>query len=239
MLDGRGDDTDPTAPGNEEVMMTSAPNKDWTRYTVDLPMAGASGMPTAIYCSVDMNLTAAAVSAATKTWLPEFFDNFYARPLQFGSYYWGLTPTGEGYGGGGVYLLPRDSIKLGQLFLSRGVWNGKRVVSQYWTELATTPHSQYDSGQEKSFTGSPGVAGAVHRYGYGWHLLTAQSSIGPLREYMATGNGGQITAVIPKLDMVVAIAGGAYNNQSWRSFVQEFLPNFIIPSAIHSMPATK
>lgn len=166
-------------------------------------------------------------------WLPEFFDAVLAQPLQFGAYYWNLTPTGEGYGGGGAYVMPRDGIKLGQLFLDGGVWNGRRVVSQHWVDMATTPHSQYDTGVEGAFTGSPGVPSAVHRYGYGWHLLTIQTPNGPIAEYMATGNGGQVIAVVPTLDLVVMFAGGNYNNESaWRSYVQKIIPNYVIPAVL-------
>jgi CubicO group peptidase (beta-lactamase class C family) len=133
------DDTNPAAPGNESVMMDQTEQLNWTRYTVDLPMSKPPGGSTAVYCSVDMNLTAAIVANATGIWLPDYFDAVLAQPLQFGAYYWNLTPTGEGYGGG-AYVMPRDGIKLGQLFLDGGVWNGRRVVSQHWIDMATTPH---------------------------------------------------------------------------------------------------
>lgn len=226
------DDTDPSAPGNEIVMMRGDPEGDWTRYIVDLPMAGQPRGPSAVYCSVDMDLTAAAVASATRTWLPEFFDDKLARPMSFGPWAWNLTPTGRGYGGGGAYLRPRDSLKIGQLFLDDGKWNGRRIVSSSWVRLATMPHSEFDKGQEALTTGSPGVPTAVHRYGYGWHLFTAQSAIGPLSEYMATGNGGQIIAVIPRLDMVVMFSGGNYNNEGWRALVQEIIPQYVIPAAL-------
>jgi CubicO group peptidase (beta-lactamase class C family) len=226
------DDTDPSAPGNETVMMSGDPNGDWTRYIVDLPMAEQPGGKSAVYCSVDMDLVAAAVASVTHTWLPEFFDAKIARPMSFGPYAWNLTPTGRGYGGGGAYLRPRDSLKIGQLFLDNGKWDGKRIISASWVRLATMSHSEFDKGQESLTTGSPGVPTVLHRYGYGWHLFTAQSAIGPLEEYMATGNGGQIIAVIPRLDMVVMFSGGNYNNEAWRALVQEVIPQYVIPAAL-------
>jgi CubicO group peptidase (beta-lactamase class C family) len=33
------------------------------------------------YCSASMNLVGGAITEATKTWLPEFFDRTVARPL--------------------------------------------------------------------------------------------------------------------------------------------------------------
>ncbi|MCK8502650.1 hypothetical protein [Myxococcus fulvus] len=40
----------------------------------------------------------------------------------------GTLPDGEAYLGGGLHARPRDALKLGQMYLSGGVWNGKRVV---------------------------------------------------------------------------------------------------------------
>jgi hypothetical protein len=51
----------------------------------------------------------AVLKTATKTSLPELFDRWVARPLDFGRYYWNLMPTGEGYLGGGAFLRSRNS----------------------------------------------------------------------------------------------------------------------------------
>src|ERR1700682_4983047 len=88
----------------------------------------------AIYCSADLNLVGGAVARATGKWLPEFFDENFARPVEFGPYHLNLMPTGEAYMGGGAYLRPRDELKLGQLYLNGGTWNGRRVVSKAWVE---------------------------------------------------------------------------------------------------------
>jgi hypothetical protein len=58
------------------------------------------------------------------------FGEYLARPLQFGEYHLNLMPTSDVYTGGGAYLRPRDELKLGQLYLDGGVWNGKRVIDQ-------------------------------------------------------------------------------------------------------------
>jgi CubicO group peptidase (beta-lactamase class C family) len=224
-------DADPDAPANELNVMTRAGASNWATYIWNVPMAGIPGGDVAVYCSADMHLAAAAVARATGSWLPEFFDRYFARPLGITRYYLNLTPDGQFYGAGGEYLRPRDSMRLGQLFLDKGLWQGRRVVSERWVATATAPHAKYLTGNEGKFTGSPPGSGAVHRYGYGWHLLTAPSPAGPLEEYMATGNGGQIIAVVPRLDLVIVFAGGNYNNSAWRKEVQELVPQYILPSA--------
>jgi len=38
-----------------------------------------------------------------------------------------MDPTGVVYMGGGLYLRPRAMLKIGQLYLNGGTWNGKRI----------------------------------------------------------------------------------------------------------------
>ena len=41
--------------------------------------------------------------------------------------------------GGGIYWLPRDFMKLGQVMLNGGSWNGQRIVSSDGARRATAP----------------------------------------------------------------------------------------------------
>lgn len=226
------DDEDPKAPGNEEVMMAQTAQPDWTLYALGLPMANAPGGHQAVYCSIDLHLAGAAAAKATDTWLPLLFDQHIARPLNFLAYHWGLTPTGEGYGGGGAYVRPRDLLKIGQLYLSGGTWQGKRIVSEEWVLDATRQQSVFTSGGEAPLRGSDHPDAAdVHGYGYGWHLLTTTVGNRRYKEYVATGNGGQIVAVIPELDLVIGFASSNYKNgRTWWKFISSTIPEKIIPT---------
>ena len=137
------DDNDDDSPGNEDRMQSDEQQRDWYKYSLDLPMLKAPGGEDAVYCSGDLNLVGGAVAAVTHRWLPEFFDENLARPLQFGRYYLNLMPDGQAYMGGGAYLRPRDQLKLGQLYLDGGFWNGKRVVSKNWVTESTSVHSRF------------------------------------------------------------------------------------------------
>ncbi len=92
------DDNDESSPGNEDTMQTQREQPNWSKFTLDLPMAYEPGTQYA-YCSANINLLGAALTAATGEWLPALFDRTVARPLQFGAYYWNLMPNGEGYWG--------------------------------------------------------------------------------------------------------------------------------------------
>jgi len=218
------DDNNDDSPGNEDRMQGDEQQRDWYKYSLDLPMLKEPGGEDAVYCSADLNLVGGAVAAATHRWVPQFFEESLARPLQFGRYYLNLMPDGQAYMGGGAYLRPRDQLKLGQLYLAGGVWNGKRIVSKEWVNESTSVHSRfaatYSLGQE-------------HEYGYGWHIHHLKSGVKTYRVFAAEGNGGQFVIVVPDLDLVVGITGGSYGEfDQWYRWELELVPQFIIPAAI-------
>jgi len=217
------DDNSDESPGNEDRMQSDEQQKDWYKYSLDLPMLKEPGGEDAIYCSADLNLVGGAVAATTHRWLPEFFEENLARPLQFGRYYLNLMPDGQAYLGGGAYLRPRDQLKLGQLYLNGGVWNGKRIVSRDWVTESTSVHSRF----------SPAFSlGQKHEYGYGWHIHELKSGAKTYRVFAAEGNGGQFVIVVPDLDLVVGITGGSYGEfDQWYRWELELVPQFIIPAA--------
>jgi CubicO group peptidase (beta-lactamase class C family) len=215
------DDNDENSPGNEDVMQRQTGQPDWYKYTLDLPMARDPDGDHAVYCSAGINLLGGIVRNASHTWLPEFFYENVAKPLQIKTYHWNLMPNGDGYAGGGLYLRPRDQLKLGQVYLNGGVWNGRQVVSKEWVERSTSRQSTFGK-----------TLGADHDYGYGWHLYHFEVADHSYRAYAAGGNGGQIVMVIPDLDLVVGFTGGAYGEfAKWYRWQTELVPQFIIPAA--------
>lgn len=218
------DDNNDDSPGNEDRMQSDEKQHDWYKYTLDLPMLKDPGGEDAVYCSGDLNLVGGAVAAATHSWLPVFFDENLARPLQFGRYYLNLMPNEQAYMGGGAYLRPRDQLKLGQLYLDGGVWNGKRIVSKEWVSESTTVHSHFDPKYS---------LGQQHEYGYGWHINDLKSGAKTYRAFAAGGNGGQFIIVVPDLDLVVGITGGSYGEfDQWYRWELELVPQFILPAVI-------
>ena len=209
------DDNDDESPGNEDVMQKQSAEPEWWKYTLDLPMAYEPGTHYA-YCSGGMNVVGAALAAATGRWLPELFDRAIARPLSFGPWFWNLTPTLDGYTGGGAYLRPRDLLKLGQAYLDGGVWRGNRIVDSSWVRRSTSP--EFDTGE--------GTAD-----GYAWHLHTLDSGARRYREYEANGNGGQFLIVVPELDLAVVFTAGNYRQYGiWRHFRDDIVAREIIPA---------
>lgn len=202
-------DYDDASPGNEGAMQGQSEQPDWWRFALDLPMAHDPGARYA-YCTAGTNLVGAALHAATGEHLPNLFDHLVARPLRFGRYHWNLMPNGEGYLGGGVYMRPRDLLKIGQLYLNGGVWNGHRVVSNAWVSQSTAPHveiNEVTTGLDAATFANVAIRGAD---GFGWHRYGVRVGGRVLESYEANGNGGQFLIVVPEYELAVVLTGGNY-----------------------------
>jgi CubicO group peptidase (beta-lactamase class C family) len=207
------DENDNDSPGNENTMQSQTAQSDWYKFILDLPMVHSPG-ETYAYCSGTVNLLGGVVRNTTHMWLPDFFQKYVADPLDMRRYYMNLGPTGEGYFGGGLRLRPRDLLKLGQLYLDGGRWNGRRVVSANWVAQSVSPQIK---------------TGAESADGYNWHLNTLHAGGKSYKEYEANGNGGQFLIVLPELDIAVVFTAGNYNSYGvWRKFRDEMVPQFVI-----------
>lgn len=208
------DENDDQSPGNEDTLQNQSAEPDWWKFTLDLPMAHEPGVRYA-YCSANMNLVGGALTTATGTWLPEFFDRAVARPLGFGRYYRNLTPTDDGYLGGGAFLRPRDLLKVGQAYLDGGVWRGRRIVDEDWIAASTAPRVRITPEttglSEEEFGDSYGGGEDA----YAWHLGAIRSGERVYRTYDANDNGGQLLIVAPEADLVVFTGGNYRQGGIW------------------------
>lgn len=118
---------------------------------------------------------------------------------------WVADPQGVNTAGWGLTISPVDMAKIGQLFMNKGKWNGRQIVSGKWVEESTTEHSRW---QKMNLP-----------YGYLWW-------IGSDGGYAAMGDGGNIIYVKPDKNMVVAIT--SLFNPRAKDRV-EFIEKYILP----------
>lgn len=223
-------DNDDASPGNESTMQGQRAEPDWWRYTLNLPQAFDPGTRYA-YCSANMNLVGGALTVGTHTWLPQLFRKTIAEPMQFGEWHWNLMPSGEGYLGGGAFLLPRDFLKIGQMVLDRGMWNGRRILPADWIAQSTRAHVEVTpqtTGLSDEEFGNFYIRGAD---GLAWHLGSVNSGSRAYRTVSAVGNGGQLLIIVPEADLVVLFTGGNYSQGGvWLRWPQQIVGDKIIPA---------
>ncbi len=223
------DNAESPSPGGEDVMQTQRAQPDWWKFTLDLPIVHEPGERYA-YCSGGISLTGAALTMATGEWLPALFDRTVAKPLQFGSYYWNVMPTGEGYVGGGTFVRTRDFLKVGQAYLDGGVWNGRRIVTEAWVKDSLAPHVQISP----ETTGVSGDTFAMSYYltpeGYAWHHIPVKSGDKTYPAYHGNGNGGQLLMIVPQFDLAVMFTAGNYRQGLWNRERDDITGEMIIPA---------
>lgn len=142
------------------------------------------------------------------------------QPMEISDFVWTSYPDGSIETDGGLALRSRDLAKLGQLFLDGGLWNDKRVVSEQWV---------HESIRERLRFGK-----LFNRWGYGYHWMQAESRVGNrvLHSYFVPGDGNQIVAVFPEVQMVIVCTAGNYGRDpksDYYSLFQEFILPAVLP----------
>ena len=88
-------------------------------------------------------------------------------------------------------LSARDLAKFGFLYLNNGYWNGQSIVSESWVKEST--------GQQIQTISHP-IYGKFG-YGYQWWV----KKVDDCNSFRAWGRRGQFIAVVPEIDLVIAV----------------------------------
>jgi len=126
-------------------------------------------------------------------------DNLF-KHLEITKATWEVCSSGITAGGMGLSLTTESIAKFGQMLLDKGVYNGKRIVSEKYIELATTEQSD----NRITETGR-------HRNGYGYQIRIAESGC-----FFGVGGFGQLWFVAPNEKNVVAITS---RKKNWDSVI--------------------
>ncbi len=115
------------------------------------------------------------------------------EPLHIEKPVWEASPEGISKGGTGLYLKTEDIAKFGQFLLQKGVWNGKRLLSEEWIDAATS--KQISNGDNPNSDWTQGYCFQFWRCRY--------------NAYRGDGAYGQFCVVMPDQNMVVVMTSDA------------------------------
>ena len=189
------DDYLDSSPGTESLMTQS---DDYLNFIWDLPMDFEPGKRFAYSSAVAFLLGSMVEETSGKT-LEEFAQTHLFGPLQIDSYFWQKSPQGRTIAMGNLYMTGRDVLKIGQLMLDQGDWNGQQLLSSKWVNKST--QNYLDITRDDPF---------AHGYGFMWYLAKIEIFGREIDYYFASGNGGNKIFVVPSLDMVIATLSSAY-----------------------------
>ncbi len=112
-----------------------------------------------------------------------------------------MSPQGINTGGYGLRIHTEDIAKFGQLYLQKGKWKGKQLISEAWIADATKYHvdnapttSKYPKETDDWAQG----------YGYQFWRCTHNAVRGD-------GAFGQFCIMMPEQDTMVAITGESFD----------------------------
>jgi CubicO group peptidase (beta-lactamase class C family) len=111
-------------------------------------------------------------------------------------------------------LRPLDMLKIGQLVLQKGEWNGNQLVSRSWIEISISSQGRIDRG---------------HDYGFLWWRTKLPFAGKEVEAISASGNGGQAIIVVPELNLIAVFTAGNYNSRK-SALPIPILIKFILPS---------
>jgi CubicO group peptidase (beta-lactamase class C family) len=113
---------------------------------------------------------------------------------------WSLDSTTSGFEKmeAGLNGRPIDFAKLGRLFLMRGAWNGRPLLSSTWVDMAT--------GIDPGGAAPPRGGGALS-YALMWWV---RPRAGGVPDYSAIGDHGQFVFVSPRNRVIIVRAGAAW-----------------------------
>jgi CubicO group peptidase (beta-lactamase class C family) len=156
-------------------------SSDWTKYVLGFPMRAQPGTEFN-YCSGCSHVLSAVIQNQTSGTAKQFAKTNLLDPLGISGAMWESDAQGIPIGGWGLRLTPREMAKLGYLYLHKGQWNGKQIVSSAWVQAATQKHSATDNNLD---------------YGYQWWIYPRFGA------YAALGRYGQTIFVVPDKNLVI------------------------------------
>ena len=87
------------------------------------------------YSDAAFYMLSRVVAKKIKRKMDDFLWERLFYPLGFKEMAWSRCPHGHPMGATGLYIYTEDMAKLGQLYLNRGVYQGKRIISEAWVDM--------------------------------------------------------------------------------------------------------
>lgn len=189
-----------------------AEDGNWVKAFLALPVPHEPGTHF-LYNTGATYMLSAILQKASGQRLLDYLQSRLFEPLGILSPTWQTCPRGIHTGGFGLNVTTEDIAKFGQLYLQKGVWQGKRLIEEAWIEEATGKRISNGDGADSDWA-----------QGYGYQFWRCRHGV-----YRGDGAFGQFCIVMPEQDGVIAITAGTGDLQGvlqcvWDHLLEAFLP---------------
>lgn len=178
----------------------------WTRAFLAHPVPFKPGTHF-VYNTPATYMLSAIVQKVTGETVLDYLRPRLFEPLGIENPAWGTSPEGITLGGYGLSIRTEDIARFGQLYLQKGVWQGKRLIPASWVEAATSLQTSNGSNPDSDW-----------EQGYGYQFWRCRNNA-----YRGDGAFGQYCIVMPDQDAVIAITSGLRDMQQVLDLVWEKL----------------
>lgn len=193
---------------------------DWVKTFLAHPVTKTPGT---WYCynSMGTYMLSAIVQKITGEKLVDFLNTRLFEPLRIEKPEWQESPQGINTGGWGLYIKTEDMAKFGQLFLQKGEWNGKIIISGKWVEEASKYQvPSVPAGTRPDEVEAKGLTpeNCSFLLGYGYQMWRC-----PMNAYRADGARGQYIMVLPDADAVIAVTADTSDLQAEQNLIYKYI----------------
>jgi CubicO group peptidase (beta-lactamase class C family) len=185
---------------------------NWVRSFLALPIKYEPGTKF-LYNSMATYMLSAIVQKVTGEKVIDYLTPRLFQPLVIEGMDWEVDPKGINTGGWGLRVKTEDMAKFGQLYLQKGMWNGKQIIHADWIEEATS--FKIDQSPDSI---PPEMEQNEWNHGYCYQFWRCRNNA-----YRADGAFGQYIFVIPDKDAVIAITSESPDMGSEMNLVWKFL----------------
>lgn len=196
---------------------------DWVAFALKQPMEDRPGGDMR-YSTGTSHILSVIITKTSGMSTRDFANKYLFGPMDIEVGGWDRDPQGYYMGGNNLALRPEAMLKLGQMVLNGGTWQGERIISKEWLadSFKTYTRSNYNP----------------YDYGYMWW----NRKVAGYDTYFAWGYGGQYIFIIPELNGVVVMMSSLANANQRRRYkepVFDLLGDYIIPRVLEKYPGTQ
>jgi CubicO group peptidase (beta-lactamase class C family) len=174
-----------------------AADGNWVKAFLARPVEHAPGTHF-LYNTGASYILSAIVQKLTGQTLLEYLQPRLFDPLDIEGATWETCPRGINAGGYGLSVKTEDIARFGQLYLQKGLWQGRRLLPETWVEEATA--RQVDNAPSEN---------PDWEQGYGYQFWRCRHDA-----YRGDGAFGQFCIVMPDQDAMLAVTGGIGDMQA-------------------------
>jgi hypothetical protein len=204
-----------------ELFTTKYPNK--LSYARQKDLSYPPGT-TYSYSNVGTMLLSGIIEQVSGVKADKFVEQSLFGPMGINNWSWTKDPSGNVMTPGGLFMIPRDLLRLGKLGLDKGKWNNTNLIQESW--LGASSQAQTD---------------LFPCYGYLWWLVRegcgANGVVGPISPtidgYYALGWGGNYVVVLPALHLIAVRTKEPAPNATYEEEQKTAYPDF--PNDVKSL----